>query len=258
MKYQGPKRFCAWMTNNVQTCSKTQREYRYHPRSDAHSIAICVFVAADLLHGSAEIRAAARKENFAFAINSEFRFSDGKAKALDLAGGIAAPETISTENDVGIPITKAPLTELRIACEAKAVMTEHVKSEPRVFSELNDSHQIAHRAPNCIASGIVVVNAAKRFLSPLRNNIKGQRKLEWTSHTQLHVTERMVQHLRGLPRSTESSPAGFDAFGVFVASCDNIGKATLVERSPAPQGGNRDHYDSFIEDIVKLYRVRFS
>src|SRR3989304_1883931 len=84
-----------------------------------------------------------------------------------------------------------------IACEAKTVMTEHGKSQPRVFDELGSSHEIVHQGDRqAIAAGITVVNIASTFVSPLRQKSK---KLHVSQHKQPHAAERMVSHLRGLP-----------------------------------------------------------
>jgi hypothetical protein len=48
-------------------------------------------------------------------------------------------------------------------------MTEHGKSQPRVYDELSSSHEIVHQGrQDAIAAGITVVNVAPRFISPLR------------------------------------------------------------------------------------------
>ena len=67
----------------------------------------------------------------------------------------------------------------------------------------------------------------------------------------------MIQHLRGLPIRDSSEGTGFDAYATIVVDCDNQGPASLWTESPAPQPGDRDHYDRFINQIVAAFAVRF-
>ncbi len=43
-----------------------------------------------------------------------------------------------------------------------------------------------------------------------------------------------------------------------VINCDNQNKATLCQDPPAPQLGEIDHYDSFLNQISRFYSDRFS
>lgn len=142
-----------------------------------------------------------------------------------------------------------------IACEAKTVMTEHGKSQPRVFDELASSHEIVHQGDReAIAAGITVVNIAETFISPLRQ--KGG-ELYISKHRQPHATARMVEHLRGLPIRDTVDGFGFDAYATVVIDCDNRGPARLWELPPAPQPGDRDHYATFVDRISRAYANRF-
>ena len=114
-----------------------------------------------------------------------------KAKALDLAVGIPdklelplAPSKIhrvkNTKGQSGgvFFAVQNALSRLLIACEAKAVMTEHSKSQPRLFDELSSSHEIVHQGDqDTIATGIVMVNIAPTFVSPLRQRDAGRSAL---------------------------------------------------------------------------------
>ena len=141
--------------------------------------------------------------------------------------------------------------------EAKSVMTEHGKSQPRLFDELGSSHAIVHAGDiDAIAAGITVVNIADRFVSLLRQH-PGQ-SMVWTKHNQPHVAERMVKHLRGLPIRQGTEGAGFDAFTMIVVDCDNQNPARLWTAAPAPQPGERDHYEAFLADIARAYSERFA
>jgi len=104
-------------------------------------------------------------------------------------------------------------------------MTEHGKSQPRVFDELSSSHEIVHQGDReAIAAGITMVNIAETFVSPLRQKSKD---LHVTQHKQPHVAERMVHHLRGLPMRDGVDETGFDAYATIVIECDNQSPVNL-------------------------------
>src|SRR5690606_9257959 len=114
-------------------------------------------------------------------INAEFTFANGKVKNLDLALGTPADPVV--EPVVPTPIMSGRIASLRISIEAKQCMTEHSKTKPRIFDELSSSHEIVHQGdPQAIAAGIVVVNIADRFASPLRQEKDGP--LSFTPHRQ--------------------------------------------------------------------------
>jgi hypothetical protein len=141
-----------------------------------------------------------------------------------------------------------------ISCESKAAMTEHVKAKPRIFDELSSSHEIVHQGdPKAIAAGITVVNIAKTFVSPTRQ--RGD-SLIVTNHRQPDVTRQMVEHLRGLPIRTNRPGVGFDAYATVVIECDNQKMATLWTDPPAPQPGDRDHYDTFLAALSRACEKR--
>jgi hypothetical protein len=84
------------------------------------------------------------------------------------------------------------------------------------------------------------------------------KKLHISKHKQPHAAERMVNHLRGLPIRDGIDETGFDGYSTIVVDCDNRGPVTLWTQPPAPQPGERDHYDVFIARIAEAYRHRFS
>ena len=116
--------------------------------------------------------------------------------------------------------------------------------------------KIVHQGDRqAIAAGITVVNIATKFAcSPLRQ--KGE-ALDVTQHKQPHAAERMVSHLRGLPIRDTIEETGFDAYATIVVDCDNQGPVALWDALPAPQPGDRDHYDTFVRRISGSYSSRF-
>ena len=264
-----PHDLAAWMAKHEHRDKKFGHIYRYHSRSDAHSIELCELVMRDILKQCPIMQEQAARGEIAYGVNIEhFWESSGKAKALDLAVGVPARPALPASGIQRVSSNRRKsgelpsagrnvFTNVLIACEAKAVMTEHGKSQPRVFDELSSSHEIVHQgSQETIAAGIVMVNAAATFASPLRQE-KGAPIL-FSKHDQPRVTERMVNHLRGLRIRDEIGQVGFDAFCTFVVDCDNQTTCVLHTGSPAPQPGDKDHYDTFIERIVRFYSERFS
>lgn len=265
-----PDRFVQWLANNPKA-DKYGNVYYYHSRSDAHSIALCKMVMEDILEHCPVLRQQATKRQIVYGINYPYAWANGKEKTLDLAigsairPGIEDQVTLNQEQPI-LPDEQFPLLhqihrgvmrELYFSCEAKAVMTEHGKSKPRLYDELSSSHEIVHQgSPNAIASGIATVNVAATFVSPLRNKQAGI--LEVTSHNQPKAAADMVQHLKRLPIRETAGTVGFDAYCTFAVDLDNQTSPKSWANPPAPQPGDPDHYETFLRRIVTLYMERFS
>ena len=252
-----PERFVAWMSAHVANDKKFGRKvFRYHPRSDEHSKKICALVLEDLLVRCPPLAEHAKARVIVGGINTSCTFASGKCKTIDLAIGL--PASGSARGLINnLPLWPGEVARLRLGCEAKQCMTEHSKTKPRIFDELSSSHEIVHQGqPDAIAAGIVVVNIAKTFASPLRQ-LSGEGPLIVSNHKQPDVTKSMVNHLRGLKMRDRVGDVGFDAFATIVVDCDNLGPATLYIGPPAPQPGDRDHYDTFLDRISRAYAERF-
>ena len=249
-----PRRFAKWLSKNQHVDRRFGHVYRYHSRSDTHSIALCEEIVRDLLEHCPVLRNQALRGEVAYGINYEFTFPSGKKKTLDLAIGTAQSPLPPAE---GAAMRQGPIASLLIACEAKTVMTEHGKSKPRVYDELSSSHEIVHQgSANAIAAGITVVNIAKTFASPLRQ-FEGK-PLQITKHNQPDAAAGMVKHLRALPIRDEVGKVGFDAYTSIVVDCDNVHSVKLWTATPAPRPGDRDHYETFLKRIIRFYAERFS
>lgn len=238
-----PEKFVEWLARHEHKDSIYGWVYQYHPRSDAHSVALCKLILEDLLASCHQLRERALTGKIVYGINYKSVFQlTGKTKNLDLAIGIGSPDT--TKDSVP-GIYQGEISTLLIACECKATMTEHSKSQPRIFDELSSSHEIVHKGggPEVIAAGVTVVNIASTFVSPLRQT---STKLKVTNHKQPKAAEKMIKHLRGLPIRDQLDAIGFDAYATIVVNCDNQKPATLHIDPPAPQPVDRDEYGTFL------------
>jgi hypothetical protein len=248
-----PESFASWLAAHEHKDRVHGWVYRYHPRSDAQSIALCTLILEDLLRACPSLSDDALADKIVYGINAQHTFPNGKTKTLDLAIGTA--KEIDEPTRFGRTICPGQISRVLISCEAKTVMTEHSKSQPRVFDELASSHEIVHQGDReAIAAGVTVVNIAKTFVSPLRQ--KGH-ELHISKHKQPMAAERMVNHLRGLPIRNTGAAVGFDGYATIVVDCDNQGPAFLWTEVPAPQPGDQDHYETFIARLSAAYAARF-
>ena len=51
---------------------------------------------------------------------------------------------------------------------------------------------------------------------------------------------------------------GFEAYCTIVIDCDNQTAVRLWTAPPAPQPGDRDHYITFLDHLVRIYSERFA
>lgn len=252
---EAPEKFADWLNGHAHRDPKYGYVYKYHSRSDAHSVALCVFILEDLLERSEPLRKQGAQGAIAYGINVRHTWPNGKRKTIDLAIGI--PAAISSKPAAPGLCRADGFTEVFLSCEAKTVMTEHKKSEPRLFDELGSSHEIVHQgSPQAIAAGITVVNASETFVSPLRQTRR--RKPHVSRHRQPDAARAMVQHLRGLKIRDRVNDVGFDAYCTFLIDTDNLTHVRLWTAPPAPQPGEADHYGTFITRLERFYEERFS
>ncbi len=253
----GPEEFCQWMSGYKHKDPITGFTYQYHPRSDSHSKILCKAVLKDFLDSSSVLASQAIKREVIYGINVEVVSPHtGKKKTLDLAIGLPT-KGWKPSHDMSAPISEGSIDRVLLSCEAKSVMTEHSKSKPRVYDELNSSHDIVHQGwSDAIATGIAVVNVAPTFVSPLRQRVG--LALHITQHKQPKAAADMVKHLRGLRIREKVGDYGFDAFACLVVECGNqCAEVRLWKDAPAPQPGEKDQYKSFVERVSELWQERF-
>ncbi|MFE9392956.1 hypothetical protein [Streptomyces sp. NPDC006784] len=253
---------------------------QYHGRSDRHGQLICWGILFDLMLNSAVLRSHVEAGKVVFGINHTLRsFSPEKKKKLDLvlcrpkagAPSPSKPRTLHTIADKhgielsseqqamldGLPvIQEGPVGNVLVALEAKACMTEHIKALPRLYDELNSSHQIVHgHSSNALSIGFFMVNAADEFHSPTNSD-----KPVPNRHKQPHALERAVAQVSELPRRGHHTSQGFDGLGIVVVNMNNDGTSPckLVNTSPAPAPDDVLHYDSMVQRMAHEYDARFS
>lgn len=258
--------------------------WQYHSRSDRHSKVGSWGVAFDLLRTSSLMQAHAESGKVILGVNHEMRdYGTGRKKDLDLVvarpGGdmpasgpsfkslAAQYEIVLTAQEqaalVDLPdLRVAPVGAVLVALEAKATMTAHVKSLPRLYDELNSSHLCVHGASaQALAIAYVQVNHSETFISPIINSkdIARGHDPEVTTHKQPSDTLRVLDKVAEIPRRSSHSGTGFDAIGVTVLDLVNDGSpVTLVEGPPAPKQGDHFHYGSMIVRMANEYDATFA
>ncbi len=257
-------------------------KWNYHSRSDHHSKVACWAIVFDLLRTSKLFRDHVAAGRVGFGINHEMRdFRNDRKKDLDLVISIpsthSAPpkRTLATLADhyqvdlsaaereelKGLPpLLEQPVGTVLIALEAKACMTAHQRALPRLYDELNSSHQTVHGSHDqAIAAGFVMINAATKFLSPDLNKKNRISDPQWSTHSQPKSVNITMDKLKQLPRRSKMGTEGYDALSIVVIDCMNDGSPVkLISTAPAPQPQDTYNYTTMIDRLSGLYGTRFS
>lgn len=255
---------------------KASRAWQYHSRSDTHSKVACWTILFDLLMECDALRRAAQEGRIGFGINHVM--VGPLNKTLDLVVTFVPPTRRGGQRRSFVDLVKAfgielddadrehldglprieedlvdDISEVAVALEAKACMTEHVKSIPRLHAEILATGYLAKRAaPRCITVSYSLVNAASTFDTPSGD---GKRNV----HTQPDDARRVVDMLgRAIPLSVDLENIGYDVVGVTVVDCRNDGSpVTIVDDAPAPARTDHTHYERMVRSLCAQYRDRF-
>lgn len=262
--------------------------WQYHSRSDRHSKIACWGVLFDLLQASNLLRVQVADGKVFFGVNHVMKdFVHNKEKKLDLV--LCRPEpsesaiapsraetlhTLAERWNINLsPLQRATLTALPVirqapvgavlaALEAKATMTEHKKAAPRLYDELNSSHQIVHASSNrALSIGFFMVNASGHFISPDRNkNLALDEARNVTIHKQPAAAEHSIKVVQNLPRRSGVSGTGYDGLAIVVVDMPNDGvtPVRLVTTPPAPPRGDIFNYDAMLTRVANEYDASFT
>lgn len=259
--------------------------WQYHSRSDHHSKIACWGLLFDLMLNCSLLRHHAKQGIVGYGLNHEMRdFRTARRKKLDLVicrprgeqpfSGPPAPTFEDQATEIGVVLNpqaraaldslprleEMPVGSVHVALEAKACMTAFGKARPRLYDELNSSHLAIHgNSPHTIAAGLAMVNAAKTFLSPGRNDFAlSEHAPRISRHNQPRDAASVVEKLRELPRRAKDGEEGYDVFAILLVDCVNDGTpVTAVSESPAPQPGEVDHYEMAIHRLAQLYEQKY-
>lgn len=235
----------------------------YHPRSDAHSNAICLGILDDLLdHCPAMSTRASRGE--LVAILNHTVVVNYQRWNIDLALG---PPPGSPVPPAAGQIAMAVPAVIEVAVEVKGVMTEHGKARHNRLRDLQAFHNHAHLYDqNVVAVGLVVVNVSPVFWSPTRND------MDITPHRGIvRLGKETVDLYRNLPlRNDPTEGPGLEAAAVVVVSHDNLcvnpliqeltftpQESEVVTAPPSPPAGDPLNYSTMIHRICRSFERRW-
>lgn len=253
--------------------------WQYHSRSDRHSKISCWSIMFDFLRHCGLLREHIAAGKIAFGINHELRdFKQDRKKNLDLVLCTGRDQKASTFAEYGaqngvvldakqkqalasLPVLhRAPVSNVLVALEAKACMTEHIKALPRLHDELSSSHQTIHGdTGGAIAAGYVLINCSDTFISPDRNRKRVRAgKFEVNPHKQPQAADRTLDAIMKLPRRSNDQENGFDAFGISMLQCANDGTPVVIDSEANARISTIFTYGAFINRLAHLYATKFS
>jgi len=276
MTHSGPSILARTMSVPTRK-GKSRDAWQYHSRSDVHSKVACWTLLFDLLCTCDAARKVAAAGRLGFGINHVMVGPINKT--LDLVITIVAegrdPEGRATLADLveryGILLSDAEMALLRslppvledrrkdvsevaVAIEAKACMTEHSKSLPRLHAEILATGYLARQAaPHCITVSYNLVNASTRFKSPGNGE-------KVNLHSQPADARLVIDMLRrAVPLVRQTKDIGYDVIGATTIDCSNDGSPVTVSTGDAaPRGDEHVNYERMMVALCGEFRRRFS
>lgn len=256
---------------------KSGRAWQYHSRSDAHSKVACWTLLLDALLECDVLRRDAEDGKLGFALN--YLMSGQMNKTLDMVLTRVQPSrkkvrrrhfvdlvnkyNIQLSSSDALALSALPgieaehrddVSEVVLALEAKACMTEHSKSLPRLHAEILATGFLAKQCmPKCITVSYTLVNTADRFRTPSNAGVKVN------EHTQpkdaAHVFE-MIERAIPLSRNPRFKELGYEVCGVLPISCQNDGTPVSVATgSHAPSRSSHIRYERMVISLCSEYRA---
>jgi len=170
-------------------------------------------------------------------------------------GPPAYPHAVS--NDGPRDIAQADPVDIYLAVDAKSIMTEHQKARRNRQRDINSFADIMHHHhEHALTAGILLVNAASRFDSPLRPHD------EITEHADIdRIVEEVIDMFDALDRSAGEISPNLDGEGIIVVDHTNcvedVGSTQRINGHPAPQPHHRVRYENFVTQMAVWIETRF-
>lgn len=226
------------------------REAGYNPRSSKHSDALSEVIVDDLLAYCPAFQRKAAAGEVVYDLN--FTIFTGTAEwNIDLVIG-TPPPGIEPPSEPGSIVRSRPST-VEIGIEHKAVMTEHRKAVKNRKRDFEAHHDHLHRYNSrAIAGGVLLVNGAETFQSPLRSS-------ETKHRNPGALVQHCVDQMRAVSQRSGTIGVGMEAKAVIVLDMDNVdhGATRYSALNAAPKVGDPMHYDAFIQTLCSQYTERF-
>jgi hypothetical protein len=222
----------------------------YHPRSDKHSNVLAQAIVDDLVKFCPKIRERAAAGELVYDLNFTLRAGTADWN-VDLVLG--PPQLGTQPPSASTLILRQSPSNVQIAIELKAVMTEHRKAVKNRKRDLEAHHEHVHNYNQAaIAGGVLIINAAPTFKSPLRPAITVHKTPE-------KLITHCVNEFRSVAVRGGQTGYGLEAKCALVVSVDNVNLASAcyVTTAPPIPVGDPLHYDSFIRTLCEFYTRRF-
>lgn len=249
----GDQRIIDWLNQEREWAY--ERNVPYHPRSDTHGGAQCRYFVDDLVAESNAIREAAVNGELVF--QEDFEVGEGGLSwNTDLVIGPPA-DTVQVPPTSGRVMARGDPAKIYMAADAKSIMTEHQKARRNRQRDINSFADIMHHHhEQALTAGIMLVNIAETFDSPLRDAD------DITEHVHIErIVGEIIEMFDSINRSEGEISANLDGAGLIVVDHSNliedIGSTRLETEMPAPQPGDRVHYRTFVEQMVDWIETRF-
>lgn len=276
MAYLGPTILARTLSLSTKK-GKSNVAWQYHSRSDTHSKIACWTLLFDLLCNCDSARKRAASGQLGFGINHVMvgpinktldlvvtlvdadRSTQGRSSLSDLVQRFGIVLTAEERAALmALPAVfedgRSDVSEVALAIEAKACMTEHSKSLPRLHAEILATGYLARQAaPQCITASYNLVNAAKQFVSPGNAG-------KVNEHSQPEDARLVVDMIaKAIPLTRHTKDLGYDAVGVTVIECANDGSPVVVcGGSAAPSNTEHVHYGRMMVSLCSEFRRRFT
>jgi len=249
----GDERIVDWL--NQERDWSYPRNVPYHPRSDSHGGAQCRYFVDDLLYESDVIREAAAASELVYQEDYEVG-EGGLSWNTDLVIGPPA-DSVQVSSDGDRKMAQADPAEIYLATDAKSIMTEHQKARRNRQRDINSFADIMHHHhEKALTAGILLVNLAEQFDSPLRD------PEDITDHVHIErIVGEIIEMFDSINRSEGEISANLDGAGIVVVDHTNlindVDETELVTDPPAPQEGDRVHYRTFAGQMADWFEDRF-
>jgi hypothetical protein len=207
-----------------------------------------------MLHESDVFREVAREGKIVY--QEDHNVGEGDSKwNVDLIIG-PPREEVQTEIGDDVSLVEAEPEEVWLAIDAKSVMTEHGKARRNRQRDINSFADIMHsHYPGAVTGGILLINLADRFKSPLRDED------DITEHDRIEdLVAETVDIFRDIDRAQGKVSPNVDGVGCVVVEHTNLDddhETRLVTEPPAPQKGDIVQYHEFLEIILDVFEDRW-
>ncbi len=211
----------------------------FNPRGQSHSNALCEYIDADLRRSLPPLAQDIAAHRIDFGLN------------LDVPPG-GGPR--SRNIDMGYRGT-TPSGDVVMAVENKSIMTAHGRARKNRLGDLTAYCMHLHEFhKEAVAGFTIVINAAPEYKNPDEFSEVAKHK----AILKPKELEGTVDLFRRVPlRRTPADPGDLpEALAIIVVEYDGRNRARLTTNPPAPQPGDTNHYETFLQMMSERYAER--